>query len=181
MINLLPPEIKNRYKVRSKVFGVATIYIIVLAIIGAGLAGVFFFNLLDQSIISNKESDLSALQNQTKQNDSLTTQAAFVESRVSAASQYQESVLWDETMTKIANFTPTNVQLSSIKIGIDSTKKIATVSMSGSSPDRRSIILFKDKLATEKTYLSPVIQSMSESSATDGEYTFGITFTIKTK
>lgn len=179
MINLLPSEIKNHYKVNSKIFGITVIYLLILAGIGVGLAAIFSLNLIDKSTISERESKLSGLQSQTKQNDTLTTQAAFVESRVSSASQYLEKNQWDQVTNLIASSTPTNVQLTSMKIAIDATKQTTAVTIAGNSPDRRSVVLFKDKLSAQQGFSSPVIQSLSDSKDGNGIFTFGIQFVYK--
>ena len=180
MINLIPSEHKNRYRASSRFYKVIAIYAFSVAIIGVCLVGLYFYNTLGKSKLADKQNQLDSLVAQTKQAGSITIQAALIEDRVAAAKQYQEKEQWEVVLKTIGDMTPTNIQMTSLKVTVDSTKAATTVILGGTSPDRRSVVLYNDKLASETSFLSPTIQSLSAN--TDNTiFTFGIQFTYKSK
>ncbi|HUD20739.1 MAG TPA: PilN domain-containing protein [Candidatus Saccharimonadales bacterium] len=181
MINLLPSEKKNHYQLTSRVYFIISIYIASIALIGLILAGMFGYNLMSQSKITNKQSQLDALNSQAKQSNDIVAQAAFVEDRLKSASQYQDKEKWDEVVGAIASATPTTIQLTDLKVAADATNKsLITVTLAGVSPDRRNVVLYEEKLALNQSFVGPTIQSLAQvAGTTSQQFSFSIQFTYQ--
>lgn len=181
MINLVPPEIKQRKGLKSLVYVVTLAYIFISSALVLGIAGLATYNYTQRIYLGSQQAEIERLSAERNKDKALIGQAAFVQSRVKNASTYRSGYDWNLVLNAIAESTPSNTQLTSIKISSDTTKP-PTTTMSGKSTDRRSIILFKDKLATSKLIANSSITSLTESaSETDKTYTFSINVSITKK
>lgn len=174
MIDLIPPEIKKRKGVRSLVYWIMVVYIV----IGAGviLGAVFLqsYSLVGKSSLGDKQTKLDSLMAEKKKNESLGTEAAFIASRVSDAGKYQSVNDWNAVLQAIADATPTDTQLTSLTLA-SAEGKSATVTVAGTTTSRRSIILFKDRLTVTQPFTAADISNISESDATGSKvFTFSI-------
>lgn len=173
MINLLPKEIKQKYQVTSKVYGLAGIYILVLVIIGLGAAGLETYNYIQQTNLSQKQAELASLNSTQLKSSDLAKEAAFIDNRLTAQATFQDSRSWDTLVNTVATDTPSGVQLTDIKFTTTPTLSLA---ITGQVTDQRQAILFEQKLASDKAFTSAQITSMSGS--TSGKivtYSFAIT------
>src|SRR3989344_682901 len=174
MINLVPPEIKQRKGLKSLVYVVTLAYIVVASVLVLGLAGLATYNYTQKIYLGSQQAELDRLAAEKNKDKTLLSQAAFIQDRVKNAATYKALYDWNAVLDAIAQSTPTNTRLTSIKISGDATKP-PTVAISGESADRRSIILFKDKLALTKPFDGAGITSLTESSSETNEtYTFSI-------
>jgi Tfp pilus assembly protein PilN len=176
MLNLLPPEYKERYKVYSRAYGVALVYFVILVLIGLSIVGIATYGFIQQGQISDKETQLASLNSQKATYNETAAKAAFIEDRLNSNAQYQDQQDWNSVLGSIAASTPSDVQLTSIKTALIN-QTTPTVTVTGSTANRRSIVLFKDKLATASGIKAPTLQSMTEK--TDGSSkTFDFTITM---
>lgn len=180
MINLIPSEIKSNQRASSRVYSLSVLYVVVIA--GLILSAMAFstLNLVMSSKNSETQNEIDTLISQQKKEGDISVKAAFIEERVKLASQYRESRAWDSVLQTIADATPTGIQLTSLKIAGDATKG-TSVTLAGLSVDRRSTVLFKDKLTENENFLGPVIQSIASGSADSGGFSFTILLTLKDK
>jgi Tfp pilus assembly protein PilN len=181
MINLVPPEIKQRKGLKSLVYVVTLAYIVIASALVLGLAGLATYNYSQKIVLDGQQAELDRLAADKTKDKSLISQAAFVQDRVKNASTYKSSYDWNLVLDSIAQSTPTNTRLTSIKVTGDATKP-PTIAISGESSDRRAIILFKDKLALTKPFNGAGITSLTESAAgTSKTYTFSINASVTKK
>ena len=181
MINLVPPEIKQRKGLKSLVYVVTLAYIVISSALVLGLAGLATYNYTQKIYLGSQQAEIERLAADKNKDKTLLSQAAFVQNRVKNAATYRSSYDWNLVLNAIAESTPSNTHLTSIKISSDATKP-PTITLSGESTDRRSIILFKDKLATNKLIASAGITTLTEStSETNKTYTFSISVSIAKK
>lgn len=174
MLNLLPPENKEKYRAQSIVYGVSLTYIIIAVAIYLGGAAFATFNLTKQTSIGNAQEKLNALSQEKTKNTEIANKAALVEDRVKNRSTYQDTDKWDKILESIANDTPTNVQITSIKTTTDSSNRL-TISILGKANERRAVVLFQDKLSNDKTFTATGIQSINQSTdATKTVYDFTV-------
>lgn len=178
MLNLIPPEIKEDQHAASKVYSFVSLYIIITTILILSAVGLSTLNFVKSAQNASIQGDIDNYVAQQKKQGDVSSKAAFISDRLKIASQYKETVAWDQVLQKIADNTPTGVQLSSIKIAPDATKAL-TVSLGGTSSDRRTPILFNDRLSKVTQFLSPTLQSIGDG-GTDGKtFTFSIAFILQ--
>lgn len=181
MINLVPPEIKQRKGLKSLVYVVTLSYFVISLVLVLGLAGLATYNYTQKIYLSSQQAELDRLAAEKNKDKSILSQAAFVQSRVKGATTYQSSNDWNQVLVSIAQSTPTNTRLTSVRIA-SADNKSPTVTISGESTDRRSVILFKDKLLITKPFSGAGITSLTEStSETNKTYTFSISVTVGKK
>lgn len=175
MINLLPPEHKQRNRIASLSYLVALIYVIVGVVVFLGAAALATYNLTTSADITGKQDRISSLSEQKSKDNEIATMANFVSDRLSSRGTYQESFLWDDMFNTIANATPSGIRLKGIKTNVDAKSKKITATVSGVSADRRSVLLFRSKLGEQKTISSPFIQQLNEVTTNDSkEFDFTI-------
>lgn len=162
MINLLPPEHKQRNRIASLSYLVALVYIIVGVVISLGAAALATYNLTASATISGKEDRIAALSEQKNKNNEIATKASFINDRITSRSTYQESFEWEDVLTTIADATPSEIRLKGVKSAIDTKSKKVTLTIQGTSSDRRSVLLFRSKLSEEKLFTAPFIQQLNE-------------------
>lgn len=162
MLNLLPPEIKEQRITKSRLYSVVLGYIVIGAIIGLGLAGLATWNFLQQSQIATLESQIQQLSSQRRTKEALITKASFIEDRLKAAPTLQEKRKWEEILNEIAAATPTDTKLKTIRVATNQTGKSIDLTLGGTTSDRRSIVLFRDKLEEAATISKATILSLSE-------------------
>ena len=181
MINLVPPEIKLQKGLKSLVYVVTLTYIVLASVLVLGLAGLATYNYTQKIALGSQQAELDRLEATKNQDKTILGQAAFIQSRVKNAATYQSSSDWNKVLTAIAESTPTNTRLTSVKITSDAAKS-PTIAISGESTDRRSIILFKDKLAITKPFGGATITGLTKSATKDSDsYTFSISVLITNK
>ncbi|MEX0594720.1 MAG: PilN domain-containing protein [Patescibacteria group bacterium] len=179
MLNLIPPEIKQRHKTRSKLYSITVIYIVIAALFILGPIALATYQFVQNSQITDKLSEIDSINAQIGQSKDVSDKLAFIESRVSGATSYQEQRSWDGYLKTIASSTPTTVQLTSITL--DDGKIAAPMfKVAGKSSNRRSIVLFKDKLTTNELISAAVFENLSESSNESGKvFLFSLAITFK--
>jgi len=159
MINLLPPEIKSRYKVRSKLYSISVAYIIIASIFILGPIALATYNFIQDSQIAGIDSQIEQLKAQIGKSKDINTQLAFVENRTNSAAQYQEQKDWPDYFDHISAALPAPVTLSNIAL-VSGQK--TTFSVAGKSDDRRSIILYRDKLIDDEDIESAEFTNLKE-------------------
>lgn len=181
MINLVPPEIKKRKGVRSLTYVVTLCYIVLTVLLLLGLAGLATYNYTQKIALGSQQAELDRLIAEKNQHQTILSQAALIQNRVKSAAGYQSAYDWNQILTAVASSTPTNIRLTSIKIASDAAKP-PTVAITGETGERRSIILFKDKLALTKPFSGASIASITESTADNNKtYTFSMSVGITKK
>jgi Tfp pilus assembly protein PilN len=171
MLNLLPPEIKEERTVKSRLYGLILGYITTAVVVGLGLAGLATWGFIQQSQIGQLESDIQQLASQRHSKEELINKASFVEDRLKTATTLQEKRKWEEVLNEIASATPTDTKLNSIHIANAQGGKAVDLAISGASSDRRSIVLFRDKLEEASKITKTTILSLSEG-LTNGQKVF---------
>lgn len=181
MINLVPPEIKKLKGVRSLGYVLTLGYIVVTAALLLGLAGLATYNYTQKTALGSQQTELDRLTAGKNQHKALLSQAAFIQNRVKSAASYKGAYDWNQVLTAVASSTPTNIRLTSIKISSEDGKPL-TIAIGGETGERRSIILFKDKLALTKPFSGASISSITESTADNKKtYTFSMSVGITKK
>lgn len=181
MINLVPPEIKKLKGVRSLGFVLTLGYIVVTSALLLGLAGLTTYNYTQKIALGSQQAELDRLVAEKNKNKTIIDQAALIQSRVKSVANYRSAYDWNQVLMAIASGTPTNIRLTSVKISSDADKP-PTVAINGETGERRSIILFKDKLAQTKPFSGASISSITESTADDNKtYTFSMSVGIAKK
>lgn len=165
MINLLPPEIKQKRHAKSHLYAVTVFYITGLAIIVLGSAALLTYNLTMHSTIDGLNGQIQTLARQRVNQDAVISQAAFLEDRIKNVGSYHESAKWDDILDQIAQATPTDTQITDIKMS-QQTDKGTVFTLTGSTATRRSIVLFADKLNENKSFTNATISSITESNST---------------
>jgi hypothetical protein len=165
MLNLLPPEIKEQRRVKSLLYSLTLGYIAVAVVIGLGLAGFATWGFVQQGEIGNRESTIQQLAGQRKSKEQIIAKASFVEDRLTASSTLVEKRKWEEILNLIATATPSDTTLGGIRVANTPTGQTVDLSVSGKTSDRRSIVLFRDKLEAEDTVTKTTILSLSEEEA----------------
>lgn len=150
MINLLPPEIKNRYKKLSKLYLTIVIFITIAVSLILGGLSLMTYSIIQNNAINEKEAIVAQLLSSHKQNSAVIEKAAFIESRINRQNRYQEKKRWEELLEAIALSTPVNTRLTTTDINIKESK----ITLVGESADQRSIILFRDKLLADSHWFS---------------------------
>lgn len=179
MLNLLPAEYKNRFRAQSAVYGLSLTYFIIAVVVVLGAAVLATLNLTQTVRNSDIQGQIDELKNQKQRSREIALQASFLEDRLAQAATYQETSRWDKVLDQVANVTPTDVRLTSLKVDINTTKG-GTLNIAGETADRRSIVLFKDKLISQKELTGVILQSITETKATSGKmFTFTIQAGIK--
>ena len=149
MLNLLPPEIKSRHKVRSRLYSITVFYIIIAAIFVLGPIATITYNFIQSSQVADIESEIAQIKSQIGKSNEINNKLSFIESRISAVSQFQEQKDWNDYLAVISSATPAPVLVSAI--GLEpQTENSPIITVSGKSGDRRSVILFRDKLMEDK-------------------------------
>ncbi len=170
MLNLLPQTIKDRYRISSRLYAIGVVYLLVLVVIVLGALVVATYNLTAVANLGQKQVEIDALSAQKKNVTSVTAKAAFIEDRMQGSAAFQENAEWEKTLQQVAEATPTNIQLTSLRLtsgGID---------VSGKTTDRRAIVLFGDRLSQQPAFSSANIQAINEEKAASGAKAF--TFTL---
>lgn len=179
MLNLLPPERKENHRVYSLAYVIALFYIIAGVAIFLGAAGLATYNFTLSASNTSKEDRLQALEEEKTKNSEISNQAAFIEDRVNSQKTFQENTSWSQMLSSIASSTPTNITLNSLKSSADPESKATTVTLSGSSTNRRSVLLFKDKLSSNDAYSSVIIDSIDEVGEGENQsFSFSIELTL---
>lgn len=162
MINLLPPEKKENHRVYSLAYLVALIYVIVGVAIFLGAAGLVTYNLTMGASNAAKESRLQDLEEEKTRNSDISAKAAFIDDRLKSQASYQDPTKWSELLNAVAASTPTTVTLKSVDIQQQAESKTTVIAVTGNSLDRRSALLFKDKLLENKNFAAVTIKSINE-------------------
>ncbi len=165
MINLLPPRVKSQAIIKTKTSNTIFAYSLLLAALILFIAGFFTYNFTQTSAIADKESELATLAAQRKKISAQATKLAFIQDRLTVAGQFQEKADWNSLLNTIASDTPKSIQLSDLKITVDPAKG-TTATITGQTANRRDIVLFQGKLATEKSLTGVTILSMNETNTT---------------
>lgn len=180
MLNLLPPANKDKYRVYSFSYVLSLIYIVITLTIflsGAVLATV---NFTKRTNLNGKEERLNQLASERINSVKIADKAAFIEDRIKNKASYQDGVDWNKVLEAIASDTPTNVNLSAIKVSTDAAQKFL-VSLQGKASDRRAIVLYQSKLSTNSLFSNPAIQSITQSADINKtEFDFSLSLTVTT-
>lgn len=175
MLNLLPPEIKRQRRQKSQFY--ATIFgsILVIAVTGLSLLALFTWSVVQQATIAENQSKIDQLSGTKKTKEAIIAQAALVEDRLKNGAGFQEKRQWEMIFNEVASATPADTVLTGIDVTSTADTGKIVLSIAGSSADRRSIVLFRDKLEASAKVSATAIQSLSET-ITDTTKTF--TFTL---
>lgn len=168
MLNLLPPEIKSQHGVRSKLYTITVLYIVLAGIFVLGPIAVATFNFIQASQVSDYQSQISQIKSQIGQTKDINDKLAFIESRVSGADQFQEQRDWPDYLDIIAKATPPAIVITGLRLEDGAVDK-PIFAVTGRSTDRRSVILFKDKLALNEQITQAVFDSISETVVEDSK------------
>jgi len=180
MINLLPPEIKQKEKLASKVYAVISLYTVAASLIALACAGVWTYRFILENSLLDKQGQLASLETASKTNAELLDRAAFIKSRLTNQANYQDEIDWAELLGKLASYTPTSIQLTDLSI--NSSTASATLGLNGLANSRRDIILFKDKLNSSKEFTQAEITALSDRDKTGSQpFSFTIQAAIKEK
>lgn len=178
MINLVPKEIRDSQKATSSLYYLATVYIVVISLFILALGIINTLNFVRTAQNSNIQNEIDQLASQVSRQNEIVSKAALLEERVKTASNYKETRNWERLFISIASNTPTTIQLNSIKVSRDAARgNQILVNITGTSADRRTVVLFKDRLASDKNYQSVTIQSIDQ---LETEGAAGHNFTILT-
>ncbi len=165
MLNLLPPELKEQRRVKSLLYSSALTYVFIAVVVGLGIAGFATWGFVQQSEIGNRESTIQQLANQRKSKEDIIAKASFVEDRLLASSSLIEKRKWEEILNEIATATPSDTKLSGIRVGNTTNAQSVDISISGKTTDRRSIVLFRDKLEGVEAITKSTILTLAEEEA----------------
>lgn len=171
MLNLLPPELKEQRRVKSLLYSTILGYIITAVAVGLGIAGFATWGFVQQSEIGNKEATIQQLASQRKSKESIITKASFIEDRLSASASLIEKRRWEIILNDIATATPTDTTLTGIRVANATAGSTVDLSLSGKTTDRRSIVLFRDKLEGVEAISKTAILSLAEEEV-DGKKIF---------
>lgn len=178
MLNLLPPELKEQRRTKSMLYSTAVIYVLIAVVVGLIVAGLATWGFVQQSEISSLQTEIQGLSNQRKAKESIISTASFIEDRLKAAPTLQEKRKWELILDEIARATPTDIILTSIRVATSQADQSIDISVSGTTTDRRSIVLFRDKLESASTVTKTTILSLSDASTeTKKEYSFSLSAT----
>jgi len=182
MINLVPPEIRQRKNLKSLAYIITTTYVLILSVLALSWAGLSTYNYTQKVYLGNQQSEIDRLDAEKNKDRVLQSQAALIQNRLNNAATYQSSHDWEQVLDAIAESTPTTTSLTSIKAAVV-VNKPPTVTVTGQSPDRRSIILFKDRLAVTNPFESVSITALTDTTTANNDAsskspTSGFTFTI---
>ena len=180
MLNLLPPEIKSRHKVRSRLFSVTVFYIIVAAVFVLGPIAAITYNFIQASQVADVESEINQIKSRIGQSKDINNKLSFVENRVTGASQFQEQRDWNEYLAVISSAIPAPVLVSTIRLEAKTdteTSDVPTFTVSGTSGDRRSIILYRDKLLEDELINQTTFTTLTEV-LVDGSKSFSFVLSV---
>lgn len=178
MLNLLPPELKQNRRAKTFLFSTTLIYTLIVSAVGLSLLGIATWNFLQQAQISDKTARVDQLTSQKRAKGEIVSQASFIEDRLNSATQYQDSRQWDEVLTEVASATPTNVTLQDVGLTSPKYKPSIELSITGSTNDRRSIVLFRDKLDASSTISGTKLLTISEeTTGKDKSFVFSLSAT----
>lgn len=161
MLNLLPPEIKSRHRTRSRLYSITVFYIIVAAIFVLGPIAAITYNFVQSSNVADIESEISQIKSQIGKSQDINNKLAFIENRVSGVTQFKEQKDWNDYLKAISSTIPSPVIVSSIKLE-SGPEAGPTFTVIGNSGDRRSIILYRDKLLEDKTITQVTFTTLTE-------------------
>jgi Tfp pilus assembly protein PilN len=172
-INLIPPKLKKQkelhYISSQIIFGL----FVILVMIGIMAGALFVYDsFLTKDIARNNDN----LADQTKRLKSFQDTKISIEDAntklANVDSVLTDRITWSEIITKIASYTPKNVQIKTMEL-----KKTANGgTISGLAVTRKDIALFKEKLETNG-FNNVTFTSSSYNSSTD-DYTFSLSLEI---
>lgn len=176
MLNLLPPEVKQSRRTTSLLYTTIVVYILIMAAVALGIGGLFAWTFVQQGEMSDKQAQIQQLTTQRNAKKELVTAASFIEDRLKSASSLQESRQWEKILADIAAATPTDTKLTGTRLAIQKDNpQIIELTLGGQTTDRRSIVLFRDKLEASEAISKTTILSLSESQADGGRiFTFSL-------
>lgn len=177
MINLLPPELKHRYHLYSRLYSLTIMYIFVLVLLGLGAAALATYNFTQSISVASKQSQADQLAQNQKKYQALATQAAFIQDRLSVNKLFTETNDWSALLNSLAPATPDGVKLTTVKASVATDRSVSLI-LTGQTADRRLIILFNDKLAANTLFTDPQISAIDDQSSNNQKQ---FTFTITTK
>ena len=159
-INLLPPEIKTKIRIKKQaanVFSICLVVVIVFVVIIVlfkAFQETFFKSRLDglQSEIQKASSDLASYKDLEKQ-------AAFLNNRSQLATQIEkENPYWSVILPDLINSVPSNVQLTNLMVDLSKTPNFVLQAV---TTNEREAIKFKEKLESSKFFKDVAFKSAS--------------------
>lgn len=162
MLNLLPPELKEQRRVKSLLYSVTLGYIFAAVVVCLALAGLATWGFVQQSEIGNKESAIQQLASQRKSKEQVIAKASFIEDRLQASTTLVEKRKWEIILNMVAATTPSDTTLSAIRVANSQSGQTVDLSVTGKTTDRRSIVLFRDKLEAEEAVTKATILTLAE-------------------
>lgn len=167
-INLLPPEIKNKIRIKKQaanVFSIClviVIIIVVLSVLFKSFSETIFKSRLDglQSEITKANSDLVNYKDLEKQ-------TAFLNNRNELSTQIEkESPYWSVVLPDLINSVPSNVQLTSLIVDLGKTPNFVLQAVTA---NEREAIKFKEKLENSKYFKDVAFKSASVTTGTQAD------------
>ncbi len=156
-------------------------YAATIIAITLGAVAITTFSYVAQINLDDQQAQLDALTVQEQKYSGLAEKASFIDGRIEQSGKYRSGTNWDTVLGDIAASTPQDTVLTTVSITSDASKG-AVITVSGTTPTRRSIVLFQDKLATAPTFAAASIASVTEGeTAGSKSYSFSISLTLKAK
>lgn len=174
MLNLLPPETRKHQHAKSSLYSLSVIYISIVAVLCLAAIALGTWEFVLQSDITVRNEELGRLRAKKEAQTETVLKAALVEDRLTSAANYKEPQNWDEILGDVAQATPSDVQLNTIKAA---TKPNLVLTVSGTTTNDRAIVLFRDKLSSVTRFKATAISSIAENK-TDTSRTFAFTIEI---
>lgn len=159
-INLLPPEIKAKFK-KSKqsasVFSICLVVIIVIVVVTFLLAA--YKDRLLKTGLDSENTKLSSANKELTDFNNLQDKALFLNDRGKLATQIENTrPNWSQILESMINAVPTTVQLVSLTADI---AKSPNFVLQGNTTTDREAIKFKDKLASISFFKDVAFKSSS--------------------
>ncbi len=175
MLNLLPPEIKQGRQVKSLLFNTIIVYVVIGAVIALVTGGLATWSFLQESEIGGKQSQIEQLSSQRRSKEELVSKASFIEDRVKSAGSLQEKRRWENILSDIASATPTDTALTTVRVATSTQPGNIDLTIGGTTTDRRSIVLYRDKLEAAEFISKTAILTLAESEIEGKkQFTFGL-------
>lgn len=175
MINLLPKNSKHASGRPGFGRKLAVLYIFVTVIIGGGAFGLAAYNQWLALQNTGNQAELNELKQRRVASTDLVAAASAINERIKNEAKYRDKRDWPEILDLAAAVTPTDVRLTGLKFAGEATLPL-TITLTGETGSRRSIVLLKDKLANQPGVNAAEITAMARSLTNSvSKFTFTVT------
>jgi Tfp pilus assembly protein PilN len=157
MINLIPDEQKFEISTLRKFYLILNWKILIISFLISLSLISLLVKIFIQSEVKINESFLNEKEKEINLNKNLIEKIEHVNSSLSQIySFYQNQIIFSEILEKLYQIVPSGISFSNISISFLEKEKAVSVSLSGISPSRDLLLLFKENLGKEKS-ISEVI------------------------